>query len=350
MGRPLSKQQLFGANAGNNIKVQFYNGSSSVPGYIVEQTGSKRFICSDADGNQATCYLVDKASAALGAGEMTITLKYDDNTVQQATKITRHKVTVDYNGSVQSMPWNFSTSTSDGAWQIEEAGSDVYMTSATDLEGDEAYNPSLDYPVPGSGSYQAAADALSGLTYAAQGTPYAPGGALTSVPESHPGLRRTKYDGNFCAANDTLPASWVYNFFGTATVLKSLADTYVSWGQQSDGAGTGEHNFSCEWLGYVQAPKSGNFNIYAESDDHCAVWIGTAATGTPRNATRSLAAANQSLPGSGIVAGTTVNTNSVTLVEDNGIRFVFGTVNSLADVKHSYICNIPTAQTTTVVT
>ena len=40
MGRPLSKQQLFGADANNNLKVQFHNGTQSVKGYIVEQTGS----------------------------------------------------------------------------------------------------------------------------------------------------------------------------------------------------------------------------------------------------------------------------------------------------------------------
>jgi hypothetical protein len=245
---------------------------------------------------------------------MSITFKYDDGTVQQAVKIARHRISLVYNGDLRSFPWNFSTSTSDGYWQVEEAGDDIYMTNNTDLEGDEVYNASLDYPVPGSGTYQTAATALSGITYAAVGTPYAPGGALATVPNSHPGLRRTKYDGNFAAANNTLPASWVYNWFSTATVIRSMADSKVSWGQQNDGAGTGEHNFSCEWLGYVQAPKSGNFNIYAESDDHCAVWIGTAATGTPSNATRSLAGSNQTLPGSGAVAGTTVNTNSVTLV------------------------------------
>ena len=49
MGRPLSRQQLFGANDKNNIKVQFHNGTASVPGYILKQTGSKRFICEDAD-------------------------------------------------------------------------------------------------------------------------------------------------------------------------------------------------------------------------------------------------------------------------------------------------------------
>ena len=320
MGRPL-KKKLFGANANNNLKVQFYNGTGSVPGYIVEQLGTKKFKCEDADGNIAICRLVTKPSALIGSGEMSITVKYDDNTVRQVYKIAAHRISVNpvSTGTITvgmaTAGWTFSTSTTDTLWQIEEAGTDAYLTSNIDLEGDEVYNASLDYPTPGTGSYQAAADALDGITYAAIGTPYAPGGLLTTVTNSHPGLRRTKYNSNFCASSSTAPASWNYSFFSTATSIKSIADTSVSWGQQSDGAGVGEHNFSCEWLGYVQAPKSGNFNIYAESDDHCAVWIGTAATGTPANASRSLAANNQTLPSSGAVAGTTVNTNSVTLAE-----------------------------------
>jgi hypothetical protein len=325
MGRPLNKH-LFGDNANNNIKVQFHNGVESVPGFIVRQKSNLKFLCQDGFNTQAVCKLVVKDSADLAAGEMSITVKYDDSTVRHVVKIAKNLVTVAYSGlnvvtgqthgsSINGQAgWSFSASTSDKRWQIEEAGTDTSLTDNTDLEGDEVYNAALDYPVPGTGSYQVAADALSGVTYAAVGTPYAPGGQLTTVPNSHAGLRRTKYDGNFCASSSTAPASWVYNFFSTATVIKATIDTSVSWGQQSDGAGTGEHNFSCEWLGYVQAPKSGNFNIYAESDDHCAVWIGTAATGTPGNATRSLAANNQTLPGSGAVAGTTVNTNTVTLV------------------------------------
>jgi hypothetical protein len=311
---------LFGANTKNNIKVQFHNGTASVPGYIVKQKGSKRFLCEDADGNTKLCRMVMKDSASLAAGEMSITFKYDDGTVRHAYKIAAHKISINpatnANTTVGmvSQGWTFATSTTDKKWQVEEAGTDVYMTSATDYEGDEVYNASLDYPAPGSGTYKTAATALSGLTYAAVGTPYAPGGSLTTVPNSHPGLRRTKYDGKFASASNSAASTWNYSFFSTATKIKGIADTKVSWGQQSDGAGTGEHDFSCEWKGYVQAPKSGNFNIYAESDDHIAVWIGTNATGTPANATRSLAANNQTLPGSGAVAGTTVNTNSVTLV------------------------------------
>jgi hypothetical protein len=324
MGRPLNKH-LFGDNALNNIKVQFHNGVESVPGYIVRQRSNLKFLCKDADGYQAVCKLVVKNYNDLQPGEMSITVKYDDGTVRHVANIAKNLITVSYSGVNQvtgqthgsdvygQAGWNFSTSTSDKKWQIEEAGTDASMTGKTDLEGDETYNPALDYPVPGTGSYQAAADALSGLTYADVGTPWVVGGALDTVPNLHTGLHRTKYDGNFAATSGTAHGSWVFNWFSTATAIKSMADTYVSWGQQSDGAGTGEHNFSCEWVGYVQAPETGKFNIYGESDDHIGMWIGTAATAAPANATLIFGANNQTLPSSGAVAGTTVNANSVTL-------------------------------------
>jgi hypothetical protein len=311
MGRPLSKQQLFNANSKNNIKVQFHNGTASVKGYIVEQTGSKRFKCKDENGNTAVCYLKDKASADLQAGEMSITFKYDDGTIQQATKISRHRITVNYGGIARSFPWNFSTSTSDGYWQIEEAGTNSAMASATDLEGDDING---DYPVPGSGDtpYKLGAVGLAGITYANVGTPYNPGGNVATVSNSASGLWRTKYDGNFTAASNSLPATWTYNFFDTATAIKSIADTYVSWGQQMDGPGLGESLFSMEWKGYIQVPTTQNYNFYAESDDHIAMWIGTDATGTPANATRLLGSNNKSMPGNAATAGVR-GTNSVTL-------------------------------------
>jgi hypothetical protein len=43
MGRPLNKRN-FSADANDNIKVQFHNGAASVPGYIVKQKGSKKFV------------------------------------------------------------------------------------------------------------------------------------------------------------------------------------------------------------------------------------------------------------------------------------------------------------------
>ena len=309
MGRPLSKQQLFGANANNNIKVQFHNGTASVKGYIVEQTGSKRFKCIDANGVEAVCYLVDKASAALAAGEMTITFKYDDGTVQQATKISRHRISLTYDGSYQSFPWSFSTSTTDGYWQIEEAGTNSAMASSVDLEGDDING---DYPVPGSSTYKLGAAGLSGITYADVGTPYDPGSNIATVANTAAGLYRTKYDGNFTAASNSAPSTWNYSFFDTATAIKSIADTYVSWGQQTDGAGLGESLFSMEWKGYVQVPTTQNYNFYAESDDHIAMWIGGDALAGPLDGTRLLGSNNKSMPANAGVAGVR-GANSVTL-------------------------------------
>jgi hypothetical protein len=310
MGRPLSKQQFFSANALNNLKVQFHNGTASVKGYIVEQTGSKRFKCKDENGVTAICYLKDKASADLLAGEMSITFKYDDNTIQQATKIARHKATFLYNGVTQSMPWGFATSTTDGRWQVEEAGSNAAMASATNLEGDDIDG---DYPVPGSSTYQLGAVGLAGIAYANIGTPFNPGANVATVANSAAGLYRTKYNGNFTTTNNAVPSTWNYNFFGTATALKSIPDTYVSWGQQLDGPGLGESLFSMEWKGYVQVPTTQNYNFYGESDDHIAMWLGTNALNAPANGSYLFASSNLALPASGAIPGSTVTSNSVTL-------------------------------------
>jgi hypothetical protein len=130
MGRPLNKR-YFGepTAAGNEIKVQFHNGTGSVNGWIVKQTGSKRFVVTDGTTTK-TCYLVDKASAAVAAGEMTITV-LDGATPRQVTKIAGRKVTMD-NGS--QINWDF---TGAGATvEMEEAGDDDSLTNADDFEGD----------------------------------------------------------------------------------------------------------------------------------------------------------------------------------------------------------------------
>lgn len=306
MGRPLNKR-LFGTPAAgtDTIKVQFHNGTSSVKGYVVKQKGARWFQCKDADGNVALCKLVDKASADLAAGEMTITVKYDNLDVDQVTKISGRNVTV----KGHQEHWTFNTSTTDGYVQIEEAGDDDALVNGVDLEGDDING---DYPVPGSSTYQLGAVGLSGITYANIGTPYDPAGNVATVSNTAAGLLRKKYDGNFTATSSSAPSTWDYSFFGTAPLIKEIADTYVSWGQQSDGPGLGESLFSMEWKGYVQVPTTQNYNFYAESDDHIAMWIGTAATGTPANATRLLGSNNKSMPGQAATAGV-YGANSVTL-------------------------------------
>mgnify|MGYP006268232535 CR=1 FL=1 len=312
MGRPLSRQQLFNANSLTNIKVHFHNGSTPVKGYILRQRSTKWFLCSDVNGNTAKCKLVDKVRADLLEGEMNIAFVFDDGTKGHAIKISRHLITVMYDGMYRNMPWTFDSNNADGRWQIDEAGTNESMANDTDVGGEDVNG---DYPVPGSGTFKLANVALGAVTYADKGTPYSPGGNLTNVTNATPGLWRRKYDGNFCAASNTAPASWNYSFFDTATFIKAIADEFVSWGQQSDGPGLGEHNFSMEWKGYVQAPESGNFNLFAESDDHIAVWIGTAATNAPANASRSLGSNNKTLPAAASgTLGEAINFNSVTLI------------------------------------
>ena len=119
MGRPLNKR-YFGAptSGGNEIKVQFHNGTASVNGYIVKQLGSKKFRCTDGV-IEKDCFLVDKAAADIAAGEMSIVVKDDAGAVKQVTKISGRKVTLDTGTTIA---WNFSAATDDGAVEMEEAG------------------------------------------------------------------------------------------------------------------------------------------------------------------------------------------------------------------------------------
>jgi hypothetical protein len=129
MGRPLNKRN-FGANANNNLRVRFHNGTSSVNGAIVRQKGSKKFVCIDASSVEATCTLVAVADANLAVGEMSITVTNDAGTDLFVTKISGRKITAS-DGNMY--PWTFTASNSDAAVQVEEAGSDATFTGNVDL-------------------------------------------------------------------------------------------------------------------------------------------------------------------------------------------------------------------------
>jgi len=146
MGRPLNKR-LFGVAGvgptagGNEIKVNFHNGTAVKEGYIVKQKGSKRFVCEEIEtAGLFTCTLkTGVLPAALSAGEMAISFKMDDAETYTVSKITGRKATLSapsatgsnaYDG--KSVPWNFSTSTSDGAAQVEEAGDDNTLIGTDD--------------------------------------------------------------------------------------------------------------------------------------------------------------------------------------------------------------------------
>ena len=139
MGRPLNKR-FFGPPTadGNEIKVQFHNGTGSVNGWIVKQLGSKKFRCTDGTAVR-DCFLVDKSAAdgdtpaAVVAGEMTITVKDDAGALKQVTKISGRMVTLD---SGDKIAWNFSAATDDNAVEMEEAGDDAAQANADDFEVD----------------------------------------------------------------------------------------------------------------------------------------------------------------------------------------------------------------------
>jgi hypothetical protein len=139
MGRPINKR-YFSADADNNIRVRFHNGTASVNGYIVKQLGSKKFKCQEVGASTtAICTLVNKADGSLAAGEMSIKAQGDDGTsagaVGYVSKMTARKMTVvDASGNIIFVgPWNFSSSATDSAAQIEEAGDDDAGTNAVDL-------------------------------------------------------------------------------------------------------------------------------------------------------------------------------------------------------------------------
>ena len=145
MGRPLNKR-FFGppTAGGNEIKVQFYDGTASVNGWIVKQLGSKKFRVTDGTTTK-DCTLVDKVTGDIDTdGEMTITVKDDAGTAKQVTKIAGRKVTLD---TGESIAWNFSAATDDGAVEIEEAGDDAVIDNvdgapdADDFESDDPTDP-----------------------------------------------------------------------------------------------------------------------------------------------------------------------------------------------------------------
>ena len=146
MGRPLNKRLFAVPNVGpdaygNEIKVNFHNGTAVKEGYIIKQKASKKFVCEEiGTPGQFTCVLTtEKLPAALAAGEMSISFKMDDAETYTVSKITGRKATLSapsatgsnaYDG--KSVPWNFATSTTDGAAQVEEAGDDNTLIGSDD--------------------------------------------------------------------------------------------------------------------------------------------------------------------------------------------------------------------------
>ena len=146
MGRPLNKRLFAVPNVGpdaygNEIKVNFHNGTAVKEGYIIKQKASKKFVCEEiGTPGQFTCVLTtEKLPAALAAGEMSISFKMDDAETYTVSKISGRKATLSapsatgtnlYDGV--SVAWNFAASTTDGAAQVEEAGDDNTLIGTDD--------------------------------------------------------------------------------------------------------------------------------------------------------------------------------------------------------------------------
>jgi hypothetical protein len=136
MGRPLNKK-YFGAPTagGNEIKVQFHNGTSSVNGYIVKQLGSKKFRCTDGV-TEKDCFLTNVAGTDLTAGQMSIVVKDAANAIKQVTKISGRKVTVE---GTTSIAWAYAAATATVV-EMEEAG-DGSEVAATVINAITAADP-----------------------------------------------------------------------------------------------------------------------------------------------------------------------------------------------------------------
>lgn len=114
MGRSIDKM-FFGDSGNTNILVYFYKDGNAVQGFIVKQTGSNRFVCSNGGSTRETCYLVPKNSVDLGPGEMCISVDWDGNTYQ-VSRIQGHLVTI--NGG--QVPWSFDSNLNPGTAQVQD--------------------------------------------------------------------------------------------------------------------------------------------------------------------------------------------------------------------------------------
>jgi hypothetical protein len=141
MGRPINKR-YFGTPTpgGDQIKCTFNYGAGPVDGFIVRQKATKKFLCQDATGVQQMCKLLQVATnrAAVGVSQMTINVKLDDTDVVQVVKIANRAMTAT---DGNRYPWNFSTSTTDGAAQMEEAGVGIDDNATEDPVDDTLDSP-----------------------------------------------------------------------------------------------------------------------------------------------------------------------------------------------------------------
>lgn len=115
MGRPVNKRN-FGSGSGSQIKVRFKTAGTEYDGYILKQTGSKRFKVSDGT-RTITGYLVNKSNGGLANGDIVINVLNDAGAFVQVTKLYNRVAITEGN---QKIKWNYTASESDGAVQIQD--------------------------------------------------------------------------------------------------------------------------------------------------------------------------------------------------------------------------------------
>ena len=146
MGRPLNKR-LFGVAgtgptaSGNEIKVNFHNGSAVKEGYIVKQLGSKRFRVEEIEtaGTFDCTLATGKLPAALTSGEMSISVQGADSETYGVSKISGRKVTLAQPSATgsnaldgRSIQYALTGAAASGIVRMEEAGDDNTLTGTDD--------------------------------------------------------------------------------------------------------------------------------------------------------------------------------------------------------------------------
>lgn len=100
MGRPINKRYFGDPADGTNITVRAHiDGGIEEQAFIVNQKGTNKFTVEENTGGEtAVCRLVNKATAALAAGEM-ILEAYDANGDRTLVKKLFNRTAVDFNNN-----------------------------------------------------------------------------------------------------------------------------------------------------------------------------------------------------------------------------------------------------------
>ena len=148
------------------------------------------------------------------------------------------------------------------------------------------------FPDPGDGSPP---NSLN-TTYGSLGTPYDPGGNISSVSNYAGGFYRTAFLGNWSNTG------WNNNptIFDGTPAQATASDSTIAFNLQNT-----SDTYCMEWKGYINPTSTDTWNFQVTADDVCMLWLGSAALNPDDN---NYLCATQSNSG--------LNANSVTLTRD----------------------------------